>query len=75
MKAIKIIAVVMMVGGATGCSDEHPTYTIYKDGDHFTDRKYDVIRVYGFGNNDLLADEIVKMLNKEEPNKYSYELD
>jgi len=72
-----LIAYGICFGLLAGCSDDqtNPTYTIYKEGDHFSDREYEVIQVYGFGNNELLADEIVKMLNKEEPRKYSYRSD
>ena len=77
MKAIKILALAFMFSFILGCSEknENPTYTIYKKGKYFKDRQYDVIKVYGFGNNDLLAREILETLNKEEPNMYHFERD
>lgn len=57
----------------TGCSDEpkNTTYTILKRGEYLNHEHFDVIHVYGFGNNALVADEITAQLNKTEPGSYS----
>ncbi len=69
-KSLSLIALSIFL---VACSkSDNPTYTISKSGDYYTDRSYDVIHVYGFGNNLLLADEITKFLNRSEKNKYKF---
>jgi|SaaInlV_200m_DNA_5_1039737.scaffolds.fasta_scaffold06771_4 hypothetical protein len=50
----------------SSCSDEstNPSYTIQQQGVYFVGERYDVINVYGFGNNLLVTEDIVKYLNK-----------
>jgi hypothetical protein len=73
----KIFAFAAVAIVAAGCSDypENPTYTISKKGEYFTDRQYDVIHVYGFGDNRMVAEDIVEFLNREEPRTYSLRRD
>lgn len=81
MKNVSLILAFLgvMIVGFAACSTEQQvaTFVIERRGDHFVDEYYDVIHVYGFGHNELVAKELVEYLNKSEnlgqrKDKYRY---
>lgn len=64
-----ILMSTLVFGAISGCSREEarPGFIIERRGDFYQDEYWEVIHVYGFGNNEQVAQDLVKYLIESEP--------